>query len=256
MKCTLDYDKILAYRLGELAGPEAEGVERHIASCPLCARALKATDGIFKGIAELPRIEPDKAGWMGLRSAIEHERRPGVIRLLSAFAYNPGRPALATVALLLLCAMGAYLFIRRESAPAHREIAVEEMGSTIARAHPGDRRLGDALDSYLDDSRALVAGASRCAASEDVGCWRELTMKITERDMLYRGIWLSERLSRSSKASRAENVKARALIDDSLGIFRAISKQSPERITSTGSAMGKEITRMDLLNRLTEGRGR
>jgi hypothetical protein len=81
-------------------------------------------------------------------------------------------------------------------------------------------------------------------------------MSITEKDMLYRGIWLSEQLSRSTAASSAKNVKEQALVEDSLGIFRTINEQSPERLISTGSTIGKEITRMDLLNRLTEGRGR
>ncbi len=256
MKCTLDYDKILAYRLGELSGREAEEVERHIASCPRCARELTATDGILRGFIELPRMEPDAARWVGLHGAIERERRPAVIRLLSTLAYSLKRPVVAAAALLVICALGGYLFTRRESVPARTEVAIEEMGSTIAHTRPGDRGFSDALDSYLDDSLALVAVASRCAASADAGCWRELTLKIAESDMLYRGIWLSERLSRPSEASHAESVKIRALIDDSLGIFRAISGQSPERLIGTGNAMGDKITRMDLLNRLRERGGR
>lgn len=256
MKCALDYDKILAYRLGELEGTEAEEVERHIASCPLCARELTATDGILRGLAELPRMAPDAAGWAELRNIIEHKRQPGLIQLLYALAHGLRKPAVAGGALLLVCAIGGYLFIKREPVPARTGIAVEEMGSTIAHTRPGDRGFGDALDSYLDDSQALVARISRCAASADAGCWKDLAMKIADGDMLYRGIWLSERLSRPSGASRPESIKARALIDDSLGIFRAISEQSPERLLSTGSAMGEELTRMDLLNRLTEGRSR
>jgi hypothetical protein len=256
MKCALDYDKILAYCLGELSGIEAEEVKRHIASCPRCQRELKAADDISMGFTELPRMAPDAARWVELRGAIEREQRPGVIRLLSALAHSFRKPVVAGAALLLTFAVGGYLFMRREPVTAHREIAVEEMGSTIAHMHPGNRGFGEALDSYLDDSRALVAGASRCAASEDAGCWRDLSTKIVESDMLYRGIWLSERLSRPSGASLTENAKARSLIEDSLGVFRAINEQSPERLIDTGSALGKEITRMDLLNRLTEGRGR
>ncbi|MEJ2745060.1 MAG: zf-HC2 domain-containing protein, partial [bacterium] len=98
MKCTLDYDKILAYRLGELSGTGAEEVERHIASCPGCARELKAMDGILGGLAGLPRLEPDTARWVELRGAIEHKRRPGVVRLLSMLAHRLKRPAVAMVA--------------------------------------------------------------------------------------------------------------------------------------------------------------
>jgi hypothetical protein len=171
-------------------------------------------------------------------------------------AHRLKRPAVAMVALLLVCAIGGYLFMRRESVPARRDIVVEEMGSTIAHTRPGDRGLGDVLDSYLNDSRALIAGALLCAAAADAGCWKELALKIAEKDMLYRGIWLRERLPRPSEGGRVESVKTRALIGDSSKIFRAINEHSPERLTGMGSALGKEITRMDLLNRLTEGRVR
>lgn len=256
MKCALDYDKILAYRLGELAGREAEEVEHHIASCPRCAQELAATDGLLEGLAKLPVMEPGAERWTELRGAIEREWQPGMIRLLSALARGLRRPVVAAAVLLLVCALGGYVFMRRESAPTRTEIAVEEMGSTIARTRPAERGFDDALDSYLDDSRLLVAGVLRCTASGDAGCWRGLTARIAENEMLYRGIWLSERLSRPSDQPRREGVRMRALVDDSLGLFRAISEQSPERLAGAGDSFAKEIDRMDLFNRLKEGRSR
>lgn len=256
MKCALDYDKILAYCLGALPVGEAEGVERHAASCPRCARELAATDGLLKGLAGLPRMEPGANRWVDLRGAIERERQPGAIRFLETLVYALRKPAVAAAALLLLCAIGGYLFMRRESVPPRTGIAVEEMGSTIAHKRPGERGFDAALDSYFDDSRDLVAGVARCAASGDAGCWKDIKKKIAENDMLYRGIWLNERLSQPSGPPRTESAGARALIDDSLGIFRAVSEQSPERLAGAGKALEKEIARMELLNRLREGRGR
>ena len=264
MKCTLDYDKILAYSLGYLDGEEAELVSRHSASCPRCTRELMAMDAISRGLSALPRIEPGAERWGELRTALERERRPGAIALLASLVHGLRRPAVAAGAiLLLLCALVLRLSTRRETIPAHTGTAIEEMGSRIAHARPGDQGFSDAMDSYLNDARTIVSGLPACAASGDSGCWSSLKEKIIESDMLYRATCLREQLAAPSRGMRgggaphqAGGDESRTLVDDLISIFRAISERSPERLVSEGGALENEIKRLDLLNRLGKGGGR
>ena len=257
MKCTLDYDKMLAYCLGELTGREADEVGRHIASCPRCTREVTAMDALSRDLTALPRMEPGAERWGELSDALEREQQAGAIRLLASLVHNLRKPAVAAGAfLMLLCALVFHLSARRETIPVHTETAVEEMGSTIAHTRPADQIFSEAMDSYLNDARVFVSELSGCAASGDAGCWRGLKDKIIRNDMLYRAIYLHEQLSGVPRGSRAGLDESQALIDDSNSIFRAISERSPERLVSEGSALEKEVTRMDLLSRLRKGGGR
>lgn len=254
MKCILNYDKILAYRLGELTDREADEVSRHIASCTRCTRELAAMDSISRGLSALPRMEPGAERWSELLTALEGERQAGAIPLLASLVHILRKPAVAAGAfLLLICALVFHLSTRREPVPAHTETAIEEMGSTFAHRRPGDQEFMDALSAYLSDARIIVSGLQACAAAGDAGCWSSLKEKVIEGDMLYRAIYLREGLSDASRGSRAGIDESQTLIDDSSSIFRAISERSPERLASEGGALGKEITRMDLFSRLRHG---
>jgi hypothetical protein len=264
MKCTLDCDRIIAYRLGELSGREADDVGRHIAGCPRCSQELAAMDAICRGLSELPRIEPGTERWGELSHALDRERQARETAILGFLARVLRRPAVAAGAfLLLLCALIVHLSTRRESIPAHTDTGIEEMGSKIAHARPGEPGFSNAMDSYISDARTIIAEIPACAASSNAGCWSGLREDILERDMLYRAIYLREQLSSASRAmpgggmpQRAGADELRTLIDDLSGIFRAISERSPESLTREGGVLENEMKRMDLINRLVKGGSR
>ncbi len=53
--------QLAAYRHRELSAPVRSGVQRHLASCPRCRRALSTLQGIERQLRDMPSLEADEA---------------------------------------------------------------------------------------------------------------------------------------------------------------------------------------------------
>ena len=137
------------------------------------------------------------------------------------------------------------------------QIAIEEMGSRFAHKDLRDEDLRDLIHSYLTDSERLVSYALRCSASGEEADWRLLKAEITETDMIYRALFLRKGLSDKGRlmvpGSEAEELNQRALVDDTLDLFRVISDRSPEALVEDGNRVKTKVESMDLLSRLKRG---
>lgn len=62
---------------GELAGEEREGIERHLASCASCARALDDLRAVVRRARTLEDRPPTRDLWPGIEAAIAEGGSPG-----------------------------------------------------------------------------------------------------------------------------------------------------------------------------------
>ena len=253
MKCGLNFDKLLSFSLGELDEKEAESVHLHLGRCPDCRRELEAIDRLSSGLSSLPEVQPDDRSWASLRDSLEREQAESIAFTLW-FIRLVRRPLVAGSLFLLAASIGALFLMRAQrGGDPEMHVGVEEMGSIIAHRDLSDDDLRNAMELYLNDSEKIVEESLICADSGDAARWRSLKRHVASRDMLYRALYLREKIPgpelgqgvyREGKAGHL------ALIEDSIRLLRAIDEHSPEALARDGERIEKEIGKLDLLNRL------
>jgi len=247
MNCHVAFDTILSYALGELDEGSAREVEAHLASCPQCGREFEAARALASGLEDLPKIQPDPRLWSALERSLE-EGGAGRAGLASAVLGFLKRPvAVGSAAALAACAVLLLWTMTRESTPPSSGVSVVEMGSKFARRSLARQDLHDAVTAFLDDARGIITDAAECAGAGDAERWRALKERAAASDMLYRALYLGERLEGMSEP---EQIRRRALIADSADLFRFIGERSPEALAAGRQEVEREIARVDLLRRL------
>lgn len=239
MNCPIDSDTIIACCLGELDDLRAGEVRRHAGSCERCGRELRAFASLCGALDALPRVEPDGRLWGAILARVERTR-----------PLLPWRPAVAAAAAAIAVALG-YVFTREAPRPP-AGVAVEEMGSRFAHRRIDGGDLSASLRTYLGDARAFIDEALACGGDRDR--WRALKERAAERDMVYRALWLRERLI-AGEGRRGGGEEDFALVDDLLRILRLVSDRPAEALAADREAIGREIEDMDLPRRLERGAG-
>ncbi len=258
MKCDLDFDKLLAYSLGELDLKEAAELKRHTDRCEKCGRELKKIKELALAISDLPEVKPDERVLISLKGSLEQGQAISIATTLWLLRLLRRPAVLAPLIFLVALLVVLRITSDRQAGEPGRQIAVEEMGSRFAHKDLRDEDLRDILHSYLTDSERIASEALRYSASGQEADWRLLKAEIAETDMIYRALFLRKRLSDKDRlkvpGSEAEEGNQRALVDDTLDLFRAISDRSPEALVEEGNRLKTKVESIDLLSRLKRGR--
>jgi anti-sigma factor RsiW len=120
------------YADGELAGAKLAQLERHLASCPACAEALKDYQALNALLAAPDPIDPDPYLWTKVRQAVAARRRARPRSILARL--RPFLVPLAGVALVLVAVFTASQLGRTITATA------QERSLRAVNVQPEDER--------------------------------------------------------------------------------------------------------------------
>jgi hypothetical protein len=191
------------YFYGELAGAERDAVERHVAGCAECRRALADLETIRALLAERMDVSaPPGQDWSGFMTRLQDALRSeaashtGGARVLVLPARRRRTTALAAAALLALVTITVLTVLRNGGDLRTNEPVVPPAAATAAPSLPepvsagADRALVQVSEQHFEKSKLVVLGlATRDAANATPSDWeyeRTLATSLLQDTRLYR----------------------------------------------------------------------
>ena len=115
-------DRLSEYLDGELAAPESEALEAHLAVCEHCRENLAGLTAVVERARSLPEREPAVDLWPGIAAGIGGRRGASVrsIRPRTVRRFSFTMPQLAAAALFLMAVSGGAAWLLRPGAPVER----------------------------------------------------------------------------------------------------------------------------------------
>lgn len=191
------------YFYGELTGSERIALERHLATCAECRRALEELAVIRAVLEARPDVSsPPDGDWSGfmarLEEAVRAEAAPSLLRSAPATAAFRGHhsiaSALAMAALVVLVTLGVSVVLRdRGASPAKSPDAAPVAAvpeQTGAESMATDDALAQISEQHFERSKLVVLGlATRNPADATADDWsyeRTLANSLLNDTRLYR----------------------------------------------------------------------
>lgn len=108
-------ERLSAYLDGDLAAPDREAVERHLAACPECSAVLEDLGRLARAARGLEDREPARDLWPGIAGRLESRAQPRVVPIDAArqrghrrFSFTMPELAAAAIALIVLSAAAVW----------------------------------------------------------------------------------------------------------------------------------------------------
>ncbi len=187
------------YAYGEIDPATKEGVDEHLASCPVCARELqdlRTTLDILPRPIDDPADRLDDAYWKSLALGIERElrrkkapRSKGVADFFRKVASSlVHRPAFTYPALGALALLAAAVFVFRQMPQPSEHISESPTPGIVDPA--GEEATYKRVSDYLQKSRVLLVGI----ANEDpaAGETKLSAQRVVSRDLIQEGRYLRQ----------------------------------------------------------------
>lgn len=160
------------YFYGELTAPDRDAVDRHLAQCGDCRRALDELSVIRRALELRPDVAAPPGGdWTGfmarLQEAVDAESAPARngrrAHIVSLRPRNPVVAALAVAALVTLVTISV-LLMARDRGTTPTSDAPGETSAVADAVAPGmsvDAALGQSSEQHFEKSKLVVLGLDR-----------------------------------------------------------------------------------------------
>jgi hypothetical protein len=234
------------YFYGELTPGDREAVDRHLAACPQCRRALEELAEIRVALASRPDVSAPAGGdWSAfmerLSAAVDDDARnaaPVVQPHLSAHRYVA---YLAMAALFVLVTISV-LFVAR-SRVASPAIARVDITPAPAAADDATTSLAALSEEHLERSKLVVLGLAakdaQHASGEDWAYERKLASNLLSDTRLYR------------MAAEEQGMATVANVMRDLEIVLLQASLSDEKDAATLGQIQRLIQKRDLVGKMT-----
>jgi hypothetical protein len=247
-------DILLALLRRELAPEPEKRTLEHLKGCARCRRDYAVWQRIEAALSHLPAVTPRKHVWETIKASVPHAERPAHA-FFERLAAQFGKPALAgALALIILASLLIHSLVSRYGNPPEREIGIAEMGSTIARRNLADRDIASELPVYFSDCKRLLDTITDPAQSDTPTAWKEIKKEIISHEMLYRTLYLRDKLPRDHLEScpKEEVASIVGLFDDLEKIFQYINNRSAGQLVKEQDEIIDAVKAAHLCTRLQE----
>lgn len=252
MDCGCDYDKLLVYTLGQ-GGEEDRGkVREHLASCAACTEESRLLSLLGEALRGLPEVAPSPE--VGAALVREMEKRQYAAHRWAGLFKRPAA-AMAAAGAIAVIVVTAWWRGGMFRPIVQREIAVREMGSTIAHRAAPHRGIDELFSIYCADSREVLDALQSCAKGRSIAAWNRLKEKVAEKEMVYRTQRLLHTAGMESGVrvgGDAEDLPGVELLEALGPLYRTLSRAPAEDLAEGGEGITAMVKR-DEIRILLEG---